>query len=340
MKARNSEIKKILVTGGAGYIGSVLVGELLQANYSVIVLDRFLFGGESLLAYIHDKNLSIISGDIRDIKVVRKALQNTDAVIHLAALVGEPACREKPEVTKEINLYGAIKLAKEAKKAGVTRFIMTSTCSNYGVSHGDEEATEESVLHPLSLYAETKIAAEKEILALKSTSFHPTAVRLATIFGLSPKMRFNLMINEFAKEAATNGVVSVINKDAWRPFLHVSDAAQAFIKIISADIPKIDGEIFNVVSENIQKKLVAQLAKKKNPRVSVTMKPGKLDDKRDYRVSAKKIMKKLDFKPEFTVEDGFVEMMDAVRKRMFLDTSEFRYNAWFDEKVFKDSYGK
>jgi nucleoside-diphosphate-sugar epimerase len=330
--------KNILVTGGAGYIGSVLVGELLASGYAVTILDRFMFGGESLLAYLHNKNLTIIAGDIRDKKIVCKALKNIFAVIHLAALVGEPACRENTDVTRAINLNGAIDLAREAKKANVSRFVMVSTCSNYGVSNGSEEATEESELHPLSLYAETKIAAEKVILSLKNKSFHPTAVRLATIFGLAPKMRFNLMVNEFAREAAINGKISVINKDAWRPFLHVSDAAQAFIKIISAPVGKIDGEIFNVVSENVQKKQIAQMVKKKNSKVLVTMQPGKLDDKRDYRVSAKKIMKRLDFKPRFSVEDGFIEMIEAVKKGIFLDTDEFRYNAWFDEKVFKDNY--
>lgn len=331
-------MKSILVTGGAGYIGSVLTGELLQAGYKVTVLDRFMFGGESLLAYIHNPSLKIITGDIRDKKVLNTLFDSIDAVVHLAALVGEPACKENPSITQAINQDGAISLAKKAKEKGVKQFIMTSTCSNYGVSDGNEEATEESPLHPLSLYAETKIAAEKAILALQDEKFSPTVVRLATIFGLSSKMRFNLMVNEFARETACNGTISVINEHAWRPFLHVVDASQAYQKILHADITKVRGEIFNVVTENIQKKDIAAIAQKRNPHITVTVKPGKLDDKRDYRVSAEKIKRILGFKPIYSVAKGFDEIMEAVAKGIFLDTQEFRYNAWFDTKVFSQKY--
>jgi nucleoside-diphosphate-sugar epimerase len=331
--------QKILVTGGAGYIGSVLTTELLGKGYKVVILDRFIFGGESLLGDINNPDLTIIEGDIRDKKVL-KSLPQVDSAINLAALVGEPACVKDPKVTKSINQDGAIHLAAYLKKRGIERFIMASTCSNYGLSKGTVEATEESNLHPLSLYATTKIAAEKGILALESKTFHPIVVRLATIFGLSPNMRFNLLVNGFAKDTALGGDISVVNKDAWRPFLHVQDAARAFITILEADMGKISGEIFNVVGQNIQKGKLAQMAKRKNPKVSLTLIAGKLDDGRDYKVSAKKILNKLGFKPQIMVEQGFNEVMNAVKKGVFLDLSDFHYNAWYDDKVFEDSYAK
>lgn len=328
-------MKKILVTGGAGYIGSVLTANLLAKGFKVKVLDRFMFGGESLLSFASNKNLEIFEGDVRDREKLKIAVSDVDSIIHLAALVGEPACRENPKVTKEINLKAAERLASLAKENGTDRFIFVSTCSNYGISKADEEATEESELNPLSLYAETKIEAEKFILGLASDNFHPTVLRLATIFGLSPKMRFNLMVNEVAREVAVGGKFSVYNKSAWRPFLHVQDASDAFLTVLQSSNNQISGEIFNVVGENIQKAYLMELAKKLNPQLKIEVRESGKDDKRDYRVSAKKIMDKLGWKPKISVKDGFLEIFNAVKNGLFVDPYEFRYNAWFDDKVFK-----
>lgn len=330
--------KHILVTGGAGYIGSVLTGTLLDAGYRVKIYDRLMFGGEGILSYIFNDRFSIDCGDIRDTAAIKKALKGIDIVIHLAALVGEPACRKNPKVTRSINLDSTIKLAQLAKNTGVSKFILSSTCSNYGITEPGMYADESTKLNPLSLYAETKIAAERAILSLKSNSFHPTVLRLATIFGLSPKMRFNLMVNEFAKETALNGKISIVNKDSWRPFLHIKDAAEAFKTAASAEINKIDGEIFNVVGENIQKKYLADLAKKINYKITVSMEQGKLDDLRSYKVSSAKFTNSFSFVPKYTVEDGFKEIMNAVKKGFFIDTNDFRFNGWYDEKIFSVSF--
>lgn len=328
-------MKKILVTGGAGYIGSVLTANLLYKGFKVRVFDRFMFGGESLLSLTNNKNLEILEGDVRDSDRLKIAVNGADSIIHLAALVGEPACRENPKVTKEINHKATEELASLARENGAERFIFVSTCSNYGISKANEKATEESELNPLSLYAETKIEAEKFILGLASDNFHPTVLRLATIFGLSPRMRFNLMVNEVARETAMSGKFSVYNKNAWRPFLHVQDASNAFLTVLQSSNNQISGKIFNVVGENIQKAYLIELAKKLNPQLKIEVNESGKDDKRDYRVSAKKIMDKLGWKPKITVKDGFLEIFNAVRNGLFLNPYEFRYNAWFDNKVFR-----
>lgn len=330
--------RKILITGGAGYIGSVLVGNLLKKGNEIRVLDRFIFGDESLLSYKKNKNLEIIKGDIRDIKLLKKSLEEITDVIHLAALVGEPACRENPKVTRQINYEATKMLGLLAKSTRVNRLIFVSTCSNYGISSSNEEATEESKLNPLSLYAKTKIASEKFTLSIKDKNFHPTVLRLATIFGLSPKMRFNLMVNEFAREVVFGNRISVRNKKAWRPFVHIQDASNAILTIFNASLSKVDGQIFNIVGQNIQKKQLINLVKNYNPNIQILIEEGGSDDKRDYRVSAEKIKKILGWRAKITLEKGFSEIVSALKKGKFKDPHGFKYNAWFDKKVFSDHY--
>ncbi|HSX40479.1 MAG TPA: SDR family oxidoreductase [Candidatus Saccharimonadales bacterium] len=327
---------KILLTGGAGYIGSVLTFDLLQKGHSITVLDRLMFGGESLVPFVEHPKFSLIVGDIRDKTLVNKSLKNIDCVIHLAALVGEPACRENPRTTRQINFEATKQLALLAKREGVRKFIFSSTCSNYGISDVSQEATEETPLNPLSLYSETKIAAEKFILSQKSGKFSPTVLRLATIFGLSPRMRFNLMVNEMARDAVFGKEYSIRNENAWRPFLHVKDAADAIAQILISK--KKSGDIFNIVSQNVQKKDLVKLLKKVNRKVQVTIDEGGKDDKRDYRVSAQKFKKTFHWKPKFSVENGFMEIYEAVNSGVFVDTQEFRWNGWFDKSVFEEKF--
>jgi len=331
-------MKKILVTGGGGYIGSVLVGNLLNKNHQVRVLDRFMFGGDSLLSYVGNKNLDIQYGDIRDLATVKKALESIDQVIHLAAFVGEPACKENPKVTNQINFEATKQLVKYSRERGIQRFIFSSTCSNYGISKGDEEADENYPLNPLSLYAKTKISSEQYILSQKDNNFHPTVLRLATIFGLSPRMRFNLLVNEMARETATDGKIEIRNENAWRPFLHTQDASNATIRVLEAKEPLISGEIFNLVSENVQKKQLIEMARKESSKVKITVTNATNDDLRDYRVSSDKFKKTLSWKPAYSVQDGFKEVVSAIRKNLFLDPYQFSYNGWFDTKVFNEQY--
>lgn len=330
-------MKHILVIGGAGYIGSVLVGQLLENGYKVRVLDRFLFGGESLLSYQLSPHFEIFYGDIRDKKIVRTAMNGIDSVVHLAALVGDPACKVDENVTKQINVDATEMLVKESQKNNVKQFIFSSTCSNYGVTHSREEADENFPLNPLSLYAKTKIEAENIVLSSRTNTFTPVVFRFATIFGLSPRMRFNLLVNEFARECATDGRISIRNKDAWRPYLHTLDAASAILTILQPKYKKIS-DIFNLVSENVQKETLAKMAKKRNRKITLTIESGRLDDMRDYAVSAQKFKKLTKWKPQYNIQQGFDEIVDYLEKHVFLDPYEERYNAWIDEKVLKDRY--
>lgn len=322
---------KILVTGAAGYLGSILNQRFLEKGYSVNGLDVLLFGGESLLSYINSGRFLFFKGDVRDEKLVKKALVGVDAVCHLAALVGEPACKVNPKLTEEINHKAAVSVCRIAKKEGVKRFIFASTCSNYGLSDTGKLATEDDPLNPLSLYAKTKIAAEEEILQLNGTLFGTTLLRFATIFGLSPRMRFNLIINEMVREAYLKNKIEVYNEEAWRPFTHVEDAAEALITSLQASREKISGQIFNVASENFQKKQIVELIKKHIPGVEVINKGGGFDS-RDYRVSCEKIKNILGFNPKKSVTFGIEEMLQALKDGIFGNPYDKRFDLWIDEE--------
>ena len=322
----------ILVTGGAGYLGSVLIGKLLQKNNNVKVFDALMFGGESILSHIYNKNFSFIKGDIRDKNIVSKSLTNIDAVFHLAALVGEPACSVNPTLTKQINHESAVFLGKDARAKGVKRFIFTSTCSNYGISNLNELATEDSPLNPLSLYAETKIATEKELLELSNENFTVCILRLATIFGLSPRMRFNLLINELVREAYVKKKILLYKENAWRPYAHIQDASDALIEVLDADGKKINKEVFNVGTENYQKIELVNLVKKYVPDLVIDRKGG-LPDNRDYKVSFEKIKNVIGFTPKRKVADGIDELFWAVKNNVFSNLYDERYSSWINEKV-------
>lgn len=322
----------ILVTGGAGYLGSTLIGRLLDEGHNVRVLDALMFGGESILPHFFNKKFQFVKGDIRNKKILPDVLKNIDSIFHLAALVGEPACSVNPTLTKQINYESAVFLGELAKKSGVKRFIFTSTCSNYGISSLNDLATEDSPLNPLSLYAETKISTEKELLELNTNDFTVCVLRLATIFGLSPRMRFNLLINEIVREAYVKKRILLYKEDAWRPYTHTEDAAEALVCILNADIEKINGEIFNVGTENYQKKQLVNLVKKYVPDLKIE-RHGGLPDNRDYKVSFEKIKKVLGFTPKRKVTDGIEELFWAVKNNVFSNLYDERYTSWINEKV-------
>ncbi|MCL4360163.1 NAD-dependent epimerase/dehydratase family protein [Patescibacteria group bacterium] len=325
----------VLVTGGAGYLGSVLVPSLLAAGHSVTVLDILMFGGESVVPLVQEGRCTLVTGDIRSsesLEMLKK--QRFGAVVHLAALVGEPACRVYPQATEKINHEAAVTLAERAKRLGVRRFIFTSTCSNYGLSAGGGLATETSPLRPLSLYAETKIAAERDLLRLNDAHFSVTILRLATLFGISPKMRFNLLINEMVREAWAGRPVLLYKEDAWRPYLHVSDAAEAIGRVLGADPARVGGQILNVGTENLQKKRLVQLVLGILPSLKVANHGG-LPDSRDYRVSFEKIRKAIGFRPAKRVKTGISEIAKALEDGLFSDPYAERYTAWLNEPVLK-----
>ena len=324
----------ILVTGGAGYLGSVLVPLLLSRGDEVTVADICMFGAEGLLPHNNNPLFHLEVGDVRDKRFIRKIFSySLDAVIHLAALVGEPACKINTRLTKQINTESTVRLATEARKRRVSRFIFTSTCSNYGVSSSDSLADESTLLHPLSLYAETKIAAEQGLLGLSDEPFGVTILRVATLFGISSKMRFNLLINEMVRDAWNRKDIILYKENAWRPFTHTSDAARAIITVLAADKKDVSGEVFNIGTDNLQKKSLVAMVKKYIPAIHV-IREGGLPDNRDYRVSFDKAKQVLGFNPGISVEKGIEEMMLAFKHRVWSDPYDSKYTDWLKPEFF------
>lgn len=321
-------MKKILITGGAGYIGSVLTRQLVQKGYMVTVFDNLQFGGEATIDLLSHKRFKLVRGDIRNKKQVQAALKNIDCVVNLAALVGEPACNVDPKVTKDINYKGTKIVCDVSKANGVKLFIHISTCSNYGISDTKHPATEEATLHPISLYATTKIAAERYAITQTSSNFPVCILRLATAFGLSPRMRFDLLVNEFVRDAFVKKKVSIYQPLAWRSFVHVSDIGLAIHLALTAPEKKINGEIFNVANKNFQKQDIVNFIRKYIPGCKEEI-VDSAADKRDYNVSSEKIKKILGFKAKVSLQTGMKEMLNALNSGIFKDPTDYRYtNVW------------
>lgn len=315
---------RIFVTGGAGYIGSVVVRQLLDNGYSVTVFDNLSFGGEAIIDLLQVDKFRFIHGDIRNKEQVQVALKDIDCVVHLAAIVGEPACNLSPIVAKEVNDQGSKVLCDFSKVNNIKRFIHISTCSNYGVSKMSHPATEESPLHPISLYAETKIAAEKYLLKQVSADFHVCILRLSTAFGISPRMRFDLLVNEIVCDAFLYKKVVLYQPHAWRPFLHVSDVGRAIIACLNAQKDKINGQIFNVGDNNYQKSDIVKAVKRYIPEcIEETI--DKARDKRDYCVSFEKIHKFLNFQTTRHLAQGIEEIHNALKIGIFKNPEHYRY---------------
>ncbi len=324
----------VLITGGTGYLGSVAVPMFLMRGDRVTVADICMFGAEGLLPHVNNPLFHLEVGDIREGRFTQKLLsERFDAIVHLAALVGEPACKIDPTLTGRINTDATIRLATEAKKRGVGRFIFTSTCSNYGVSTPDALADEDSPLHPLSLYAETKIAAEKGLLVLSDASFSVTILRLATLFGVSAKMRFNLLINEMVRDGWFGREVTLYKEEAWRPYCHTSDAARAIMAVLEAAPKKVSGEVYNVGTDNLQKKTLVDLVKKHIPSIRVKREGG-APDNRDYRVSFAKAKKRIGFVPTTSVDEGIAEMVWALQRKVWSDPYDPKYTDWLKREYF------
>lgn len=308
---------KVAVTGGAGYIGSVVTAYLLANGMEVTVLDSLVYGCESLVAFFGHPRFRFLKGDVRQREDLAEAFTGADAVVHLAAIVGESACAINETDAWETNYGGTEAVLAAARACGVPRFIFVSTCSNYGISDPGEIATEDFPLRPISQYARAKVAAEQHVLA-ESGDLCALVLRFGTICGLSPRMRFDLLVSELARSAALEDPIQIFAPLAWRPFLHVGDAARAIAACLEAPEDLLRGQIFNVVGENCQKKHLADLVWKHYPdaRISITEKRA---DLRDYRASGERIQRRLGFASRLTVEDAFLETAAAVSAGVFRD---------------------
>lgn len=309
-----SHIESVLVVGGAGYVGSQLVRQLLDSGYRVRVLDLQLFGLEPLQELLGNKRLQVQKGDFRNIEHVTRALRDMDAVVHLAAIVGDPACAIDEDTTIAVNYQAARMMAQMARANGISRFVFASTCSVYGASDGKGEITELGTLNPVSLYATTKIDAEKALLETTDDCFQPTLLRFGTAYGISHRPRFDLVANLFSAKAVTDGEISVFNGHYARPFIHVRDMARACHMCLEAPLHLVGNQIFNVgdQSQNYTISELGQMVANHVPGTKVT-EASDDSDPRSYRVSFDKIRTVLGFQASIDVSEGVREMVDAVK---------------------------
>lgn len=319
---------RVLVSGGAGYIGSVLVRILLEEGYQVRVLDNLSFGGDAIVDLLDHPNFEFHHGDVRNEDDVRKALTDVESVAHLAAIVGDPACAVDPELTRSINLDGTKMMYTIANEVGVKRFVFASTCSNYGkMSDPNSFVNEESELSPVSLYAETKVEIEKFLLAQnKGNVCVPTCLRFSTVYGLSSRLRFDLTVNEFTKELALGRELVVFGEQFWRPYCHVRDLSRSVKAVFEAPLEKISFEVFNVgdTNENYQKGMIVEEILKVIPEGKVSY-VTKNEDPRDYRVSFEKINKTLGFEITTTVPESIKTINHAIQSGVITNPDDQKF---------------
>lgn len=320
---RPQPARRVLILGGAGYLGSVMVGQLLRHGFAVRVLDAFLFGDRSLNEFQQHPDFEVAYGDVRSSRAAKRSMSACDAVIHLAAIVGDSACDKQKDLALEVNCTATPMLADAARESGVHRFMFASSCSVYGVSEGllDESAP----LKPLSLYAQTKQNSERALLAAKASDFAPTILRLGTLFGLSPRMRFDLIVNMFVAQAASSGRITVWNGEQWRPFLHVHDAVCAFMACLNATPASVSGQIFNVGSPalNCQIRTLGEEVVQLIPDTRLCTIEN--EDRRNYRVSFEKIQNVLGFRCRKNLAFGIEEIYASLRSRTATDLTAGRF---------------
>jgi nucleoside-diphosphate-sugar epimerase len=320
--------KTTLITGGSGYIGALLAQELREAGREVRVLDSLLHGQEDIAAEQEQNGIEVIRADIRDADARRRALADTEAVVHLAAIVGDPACGRDPELSDEVNVQATRSLVADADEAGVQRLVFASTCSNYGrMADPTVPITEDGELSPVSLYAEQKVSMEKLILGGGAgSSVKPTCLRFATVYGVGRRMRFDLTVNEFTRELWADRELEVFGEQFWRPYIHVRDAGRAVRTVLEAPQEKVAQNVFNAgrSGENYRKLDLVDEIKKQTDRGRVSY-VKRDEDPRDYKVSFDRIRAELGFETLMTVPDGIGEILAALDAEAFGDPFDGRY---------------
>ena len=320
----------VTVTGGAGYVGALVVDELLASGREVRVLDVLLHGQEDVARELTERGVELIRGDIRDADARRRALEGAEAVVHLAAIVGDPACARDPELSNDVNVEGSRALVRDARELGVERLVFASTCSNYGrMADPTVPIDEGGELRPVSLYAEQKVGIEKALLESENGDGHglrPTCLRFATVYGVGERMRFDLTVNEFTRDLWADKHLEVFGERFWRPYIHVRDAARAVRTVLDAPPEKVAGTVFNAghSDENYRKLDLVEI-------ITGTLGRGEVEyvsrdeDPRDYKVSFEKIRAELGFEPLNRVPDGIAEIVGALEEQRFGDPYDGRY---------------
>lgn len=322
-------MRKVLVIGGAGYVGCVLVQELLEKGYPVRILDRMFFGRAPAASFLD--RVELIEDDIRELDP--SAMEDCGAVINVGGLSNDPTAEFAPRANEEMNTHASIRAAEIAKAAGVERLIFASTCSIYDRGVGEEErdalAEEDAAVEPRAAYATSKLAAERGILPLADRSFAPVAFRQGTVFGFSPRMRFDLVLNTFVKDALSTGRLTVFYGGAmWRPLIDVKDVCRAYVAALEADAGVIRGQLFNLASANHRISELALRAQTTLRRLGI---PTEVDVDytyrlvRSYRVSTEKTQRELGFRPQVTVEESIETMVREIRRHGYTDFSHPRY---------------
>ncbi len=316
------------VTGGAGYVGALVVDELLAAGHEVKVLDVLLHEQEDVAAELEARGVELIRGDIRDADARRQALEGQDNVVHLAAIVGDPACGRDPELSNSINIEGSKALVADAREYGIKRLVFASTCSNYGRMDDPTVPIDETgQLSPVSLYAEQKVGIERALLNGDAGELDVTCLRFATVYGVGPRMRFDLTVNEFTRDLWAGKKLDVFGELFWRPYIHVRDAARAVALVLASPAEKVSGQVFNAghSDENYRKLDLVEIITDHLGRGEVEY-VKRDEDPRDYKVSFEKIREQLGFQPENRIPDGIAEITGALEQKRFGDPYDGRYS--------------
>jgi len=318
--------KNILVTGGAGYVGSVLVPQLLKSGYNVKVLDLILYDDHSLDGVSNLPNFELIKGDIRNKNHVSKALLNTDCVIHLASISNDPTAELDEQITKSVNYDAVGQLVKLSKDSGVNRFINASSSSMYGIQ-SDIPATEETPTKPLSLYAKYKLKSEKFVNGASNSDFTTVNIRPATICGYSPRQRFDLAVNALTYHAYLNNKIIVHGGEQRRPNITIKDISRIYEQLITEDSSKINGQTYNAGFENLK---IIEMAKRiqtlfKNMDKDIEIEIQDAHDPRDFLLNSDKIKKELNFEPKYKIEDAVIDIVKAFDQKKIKNPHDDKY---------------
>jgi nucleoside-diphosphate-sugar epimerase len=321
------DLSKTLVTGGAGYVGAEVTNKLLENGGEVRIIDNLLHGQRELADQLVERGAELIVGDINDAEARREAVAGCDAVVHLAAIVGDPACARDPELAHQTNVEATRELVEDATAAGVAHIVFASTCSNYGRMADPETPVDENApLAPVSLYAEQKVEIEKMLLAASNDATAATCLRFATVYGAAPRMRFDLTVNEFTRELWDDRDLEVFGEQFWRPYVHVRDAARGIARVLEAGPDEVGGDVFNVgdSAENYRKLDLVEIITAQIPRGNVSF-VHRDEDPRDYKVSFAKIHDRLGFEVEMRVPDGVREVAAGLDEGAFGDPFDARH---------------
>ncbi len=320
---------KILVVGGAGYVGSILIHELLEKGYAVKVLDRMFFGDIGIKDVLD--RIELIVDDVRSFD--ESILNDVQGIINLSGLSNDPTAEYNPKANFEMNTVAAETLAQKAKAKGIKRHVYASSCSVYYVPAGVDEKDilldEDVTIDPKAAYSKSKFEAEKRLLALTDEDFSPVILRKGTIFGFSPRMRYDLVVNTFLKFALSEGIMNLhYGGEMWRPLVDIQDAASAYILALEAPEEKVAGEVINIATQNYR---VSELALKvyqilNDNHINVRIKSDyRYKGVRSYRVSTDKADKLLGFRPKITLEESIINMLEKIKEYGYTDFSHPRY---------------